>query len=126
MPLSPIMRLRLYFASLGAVMLTIIVSAQSYAASSIVPQAACYPSNDLLAGPFKKPLTDLTGALGGLLQGLFIIMVVLLALLAIVTILTKNSSGYIQKIGFVVGIFLGLSVIIMIVNVVKVAVQNSC
>ena len=123
---SPMMRMRAFYASLLAVILTALTTANASAATFMMPAKECYPVNNLLSGPFAGPLTSLTGAVGGLLQTLGLLIIVFLALMAIVTVLTRKSEGFIRSIFLVVGILLGLPLVLAIYTVVQGVFRNLC
>lgn len=58
--------------------------------------AACIPTNTLLSGPLNPAIGLFTGAFGGLLQGLSILVTVVLVLVTIVTIFRKDASKFMK------------------------------
>lgn len=93
---------------------------------SALPAAQCIPSNDLLSGPLGGVIDKLSGAFGGLVMPLAIMMVLLLAVIFLVTVLTKSASRFLKAGGVVVGAVLGLPLLILIVASLFALFNNAC
>lgn len=92
----------------------------------VMPMAKCIETNNLLFGPMSKIITDVEGALGGLLFGLVTVVVVLLAVLALVTVLNKKAQVYMRAAAFVLFIPLVVIIGLILYNGLIVGFNNVC
>lgn len=83
---------------------------------SMVP-TACLPTNTLLSGPLDGVIGLFTGAFGGLLQSISILMTVGLVFLALVLIFRKDASKFLK--------LAGLAIILPIVAILAIAIQHA-
>lgn len=88
--------------------------------------AECIPTNDTLIGPLRPIIDQITGAIGGLLFGVVILVLIGLILGAIVTVMSSKSSQLIKAIVLVVGIPLFGIVLVAAYTGLVTTLNNSC
>ena len=92
----------------------------------LVPMKACIPMNDKLTSAAGPLVDDATGALGGLLLPLAIIMTVVVILVALAKILSRDGREYFRLIPWPGIILVGGAVVILLVYAIFEMVNNAC
>ena len=93
---------------------------------SVLPAAACVPTNDLLYGQLGPIIEKLAGGFGGLVLPIAIMVLLLAAVAAVATILTNKAAVFFKAMGVLVGVILGLPLVILIVAAIYTLLNNAC
>jgi hypothetical protein len=94
--------------------------------SAAMPMAQCVPTNDMLAGPMGGLIKTMTGAAGGLLIPMFILVVVIGGVVLLALALTKNASNVMKGLGLAAAAVIAVPLFILLVTSVQAIANGAC